>query len=72
MALVNGGFLLYTDMTYFLKNLLWNCWSGCEIISQECSLGDPFQIVLAKFESVDKHGSGEWGLFALYGHEEIS
>ena len=27
----------------FLKNLLlWNCWSDFEIISQECSLRDPF------------------------------
>ena len=43
MALVNGGFLYYTDMKKFLKNpLLKNCWSDFEIISQECSLGDPF------------------------------
>ena len=36
MALVNGGFLLYTDMKKFLKNLvLGNCWSDFEIISQE-------------------------------------
>ena len=28
----------------FFKNLhLWNGWSNSEIISQECSLGDPFQ-----------------------------
>ena len=72
MALVNGGFLQYRDMKKFLKNLLLrNCWSDFEIISQECSLGDPFQKVLAKFLSVYKYGSGEWGLFALHGHEEI-
>ena len=36
MALVNGGFLQYTDMNKFLKNLvLRNCWSDFEIISQE-------------------------------------
>ena len=72
MALVNGGFMHYTDMKKFFKNfLLRNCWSDFEIISQECSLGDPFQKLFAKFLSVHKHGSGEWGLLALYGHEEI-
>ena len=36
MALVNGGFLHYTDMKKFLKNLvLRNHWSDFEIISQE-------------------------------------
>ena len=36
MALVNGGFLHYTDMKKFLKNLvLRNQWSGFEIISKE-------------------------------------
>ena len=36
MALVNGGFLHYTDMKKFLKNhVLRNCWSDFEIISQE-------------------------------------
>ena len=36
MALVNGGFLLYTDMKEFLKHLvLRNRWSDFEIISQE-------------------------------------
>ena len=50
MALVNGGFLHYTYITKFLKNLLLqNRWSDFEIISQECSLGDPFQILFAKF-----------------------
>ena len=56
----------------FLKNLLLrNRWSDFEIISQECSLGDPFHKLFAKFWIVHKHGSGEWGLFALYLHEEI-
>ena len=44
MALVNGGFLHYTDMKKFLKNLvLRNRWSDFEIISQDYSLSDPFQ-----------------------------
>ena len=44
MALVNGGFLHYMDMKKFLKNFfLQNRLSDFEIISRECSLGDPFQ-----------------------------
>ena len=36
MALVNGGFLHYTDMEKFLENLLLrNCRSDFEIILQE-------------------------------------
>ena len=70
MALVNGGFLHYRNMKKFLKNLR-NCWSDFEIISQECSLGDPFQKVYAKFRSLHKHGSGELGLLALKGREKI-
>ena len=75
MALVIGGFLhyMYIDMKKkFLKNhLLQNRKPDFGIISQECSLCDPFQKVFAKFLSVHKHGSGERGLFALYRHEEI-
>ena len=51
MALVNGGLLaLYGHEEEILKKnlLLRNCWSDFEIISQECSLGDPFQILFAK------------------------
>ena len=49
MALGNGGFLHYMDMKKFLKNLLLrNRWSHFEIISQEYSLGDPFQKLFAK------------------------
>ena len=67
MALVNGGFLHYMDTKKFLKNLLLQKrWSHFEIISQECSLGDPFQKLFAKFLSAQKHGSDEWGLLALY------
>ena len=72
VALVNGGFLHYTEMKEFFKNLLlWNRWSDCEIISQICSLGDPFQKLFVKFWSVKKCGSGEWGLLALYRNEGI-
>ena len=36
MALVNGGFLLYTDIKKFLKDfVLRNRWSDFEIISQK-------------------------------------
>ena len=67
-----GLLALYGDTKKFLKNLLLrNCRSDIEKISQECSFGDPFQKLFAKFWSVHKHGSGEWGLLALHGHEEI-
>ena len=50
MALVNGGFLHYMDMKKFLKNFfLQNRLSDFEKNSQECSLGDPFQKLFAKF-----------------------
>ena len=53
-------------MKQFFKNLLLrNGWSDFKIISQECTLGDPFKNCL------QKHGSGKWGLLALHGHEEI-
>ena len=64
MALVNGGFLHCTDMMKFLKKIF----SDIETISKECSLGDPFQKLVAKFWSVNKHGSGKWGILALNGH----
>ena len=67
MALVNGGFLHNMHMKKFLKNLLLrNRWSDFEIISQECSLGDSFQKLFAKFWSAQKHGSDEWGLLGLH------
>ena len=51
MALVNGDFLHYMDMKKFLKNFfLQNRLSDFEIISQECSLGDPFQKCLQIFD----------------------
>ena len=66
----NGGFLHYMDMKKFLRNLQ-NCWSDFEIIPQKCSLSDLSKKSLAKFWSVIKHGSSEWGLLSLYGHEWI-
>ena len=51
MALVNGGFLHYMDMKKFLKNLLFrNRWPDFEIISQECSFGDPFKKCSRNFD----------------------
>ena len=44
MPVVIGGFLHYTDMKKFLKNLLLRKrWSDFEIVSQEWCLGDLFQ-----------------------------
>ena len=64
-----GAFLHYMDMNKFLKNFfLQNRLSDFEIISQERSLGDSIQNLMAKLWSVYKYGSGEWGLFALYRH----
>ena len=37
-------------MKKFLKNLLRNCLSDFEIISQECSFGDPFQMCSQNFD----------------------
>ena len=34
---------------FFKSFLRWNSWSDFEIISQECSLGDPFKKLFAKF-----------------------
>ena len=67
MALVNEGYLHYREMKKFLKILLLrHVWSDFEMISQKGSLDDPFQKVLAKFLSFKKHGSGEWGLLAVW------
>ena len=49
-------------MKKFLKVLvLWNSWSDFEIISQKCSLDDPFQNMFAKLLFVKEHGSGDRG-----------
>ena len=54
MAAVWGGDFLHSmDLKKFFKILLLrNCWSEFGIISQDCSLGDPFQKLFAKFWSV--------------------
>ena len=50
MALVIGGSSHYTDMKKFIKILfLLNPGLDFEIISQECSFGDPFYILFVKF-----------------------
>ena len=70
-ALVNGGYLHYTEMKEFLKNLLlWNRWSDFEMISQKGSLDDPFQKLLAKFLSFKNMALVNGG-YLQYGHEEI-
>ena len=67
MALVNEGYLHYRERKKFLKILLLrHVWSDFEMISQKGSLDDPFQKFLAKFLSFKKHGSGEWGLLAVW------
>ena len=40
---------------FFENLLLWNRWYEFEIISQDCSLCDPFQKLFAKFWSVENH-----------------
>ena len=61
-------------MNKFLKKVFYFETTG-QIIEEfqrnECSLGDPFQKLFAKFCSVIKHGISERGLLALYGHKEI-
>ena len=60
MALVNGGFLHYTDIKKFLRYLhLRNQLSDFEIISQKCSLSDLSQKTSAKFWFIE-HGSSKW------------
>ena len=67
MALVNEGYLHYREMKKFLKILLLrHVWSDFEMTSQKGSLDDPFQKLLAEFLSFKKHGSGEWGLLAVW------
>ena len=51
---------------FFKILLLRHVWSDFEMISQKGSLDDPFQKLLAKFLSFKKHGSGEWGLLAVW------
>ena len=63
MALVNGGFLHYTDIKKkFIKNLLLrNRWSDFEIILQECSLGDLFKYYLRNFDPFLNMTLVNWG-----------
>ena len=52
MAMVNGGFLHYTDMKKFYENLLRNCWPDFEIISQKSSSIDLSQNCSENFDSL--------------------
>ena len=63
MALVNGDLLQYMDMkkSSSLKALV-RFWNNFTVMFLAC----PFQKLFAKFWSVHNHGSGEWGLLALY------
>ena len=45
----------------YFKNLLWNRWTNFEIISQDCSLGDPLQKLFAKFWSSKNIAAFEGG-----------
>ena len=71
MAAIGVGwvdFLHYMDMNKFLKNLLLQKhWSEFGIISQDCSLYDPFQKVFANIRSVEKYGLHVGRRFSLCG-----
>ena len=72
MALVNGVFLHYMGHEEILKkSSSRNCWSDFEINHWNVPWVTLFKKLFSKFWSIYKHGSGEWGLFALYWHEEI-
>ena len=47
------GLLALCGHEKILRKSTRNRWSDFEIISQECSLGDPFQKLLAKFLSIN-------------------
>ena len=71
MALVKGGYFHYKDLDKFFNLFIWNCQSDFENNFIEIVLRWPFSKMFAKFWSVTENGSGEWGLLALNGHEEI-
>ena len=60
-------------MQFFFNNLNSVCkeFYTCIPSSQKCSLSDLSQNLLAKFRSINEHGSGEWWLLSLYEHEQI-
>ena len=68
MALVNGSILHYTDKKKFLKNLFQqNCRSEFGIISQDCSLCDPFKNCLRNCDPLKNMAAFGGRLFALCG-----
>ena len=54
-----------------IKIFSLNRGSDFEIISQECSLGDPFKNYVQNFDPSINMALVNGGFFALYGHEEI-
>ena len=65
------GLLDYMNINMNIKNLLWNYWwfwNNLIVMFLEW----PFSELFLKFWSVNKHGISEWGLLALYWHEENS
>ena len=67
-----GDFLHYMYLKKFIKDLLWNRWSEFGIISQDCSLCDPFQKLFANIWSVKRYDHHwEW-LFSLCGLQRNS
>ena len=69
---VGAFFTVWTSEEFFKILLLWNCLSDFKIISQDCSLSDPFQNVFAKFRSFEKHGFYAGRLFAPCGLQRNS
>ena len=68
---MNGGFLHYTDMKKYLKNLLCrNRWSDFEIISQESGFDIsghcPIQAVIARGKLLSQFVSPE-GILKIFG-----
>ena len=71
-AMGEAFFTVWTSEKFFLFLLLWNHLSDFEIISQDCSLDDPFQKLFAKFLSVEKYGRHGGKLFSVCGLQRNS
>ena len=68
MAAMGGMiFALYGHEEILKKSSSLNRLSEFGIISQDCSLGDPFQKLFTKFGSVEKHGRHGWMFFSHCG-----
>ena len=71
MALVDGGFLHYTDMKKFIKNLLRNCWSDLKYFHRNVLWVILFKKCSGNFDSSLNMALVNGSFFALYRHEEI-